>query len=99
MVAWTIRIVVGAFLVVLGVLSLPLTAMVFDDAGQEGWIIPVQVVVMALVGAAVGYAVPQLAGDGAARTRGSLVGVLIALVGVVIGLVMYFILLSGFDSM
>lgn len=97
-VGWTIRIVVGAFLVLLGIFSLPLVALVFDQAGQEGWIIPVQVVVMTLVGAAVGYALPLLAGEGAARTRGTLVGVVTALVGVAIGLVMYFILLNGFDS-
>jgi len=98
-VGWTIRILVGAFLVLLGIFSLPLVALVFDEAGQEGWIIPVQVVVMTLVGAAVGYALPLLAGEGAARSRGALVGVVTTLVGVALGLVMYFILLSGFDSM
>lgn len=65
---WTVRILVGAFLVFVGISSLPLTALVFD-------------------------------GEGATRLRGALVGVLAALVGAVIGLVMYFILLSGFDSM
>lgn len=68
MVAWTGRLLVGAVLVLLGIFSLPLTALV-------------------------------LAGEGATRLRGALVGVLAALVGAVIGLVMYFILLSGFDSM
>ncbi|KAF0834779.1 hypothetical protein [Ornithinibacter aureus] len=68
MVAWTGRLLVGAVLVLLGIFSLPLTALVFD-------------------------------GEGATRLRGALVGVLAALVGAVIGLVMYFILLSGFDSM
>lgn len=99
MVGWAIRLVVGAFLVLLGIFSLPLVALVFDEGGQEGWIIPVQVILMTLVGAAVGYALPLLAGEGAERSRGALVGVLTALLGVAIGLVMYFILLSGFDSM
>jgi len=42
---------------------------------------------------------PMLAGEGALRSRGALVGVLTGLVGVVLGLVMYFLVLSGFDSM
>ena len=98
-VGWTIRILVGAFLVLLGIFSLPLVAIVLDGDGQEGWIIPVQVVLVTLVGAAVGYALPLLAGEGALRSRGALIGVLTGLVGVVLGLVMYFLVLSGFDSM
>jgi hypothetical protein len=38
-VGWTIRILVGAFLVLLGIFSLPLVAVVLDGDGQEGWII------------------------------------------------------------
>ena len=98
-VGWTIRILVGAFLVLLGIFSLPLVAIVLDGDGQEGWISPVQVVLVTLVGAAVGYALPLLAGEGALRSRGALIGVLTGLVGVVLGLVMYFLVLSGFDSM
>jgi len=98
-VGWTIRILVGAFLVLLGIFSLPLVAVVLDGDGQEGWIIPVQVVLVTLVGAAVGYALPLLAGEGALRSRGALIGVLTGLVGVVLGLVMYFLVLSGFESM
>ena len=41
----------------------------------------------------------MLAGEGALRSRGALVGVLTGLDGVVLGLVMYFLVLSGFDSM
>lgn len=89
----------GAFLVLLGIFSLPLVAIVLDGEGQEGWIIPVQVVLASLVGGAVGYALPLLAGEGAPRPRGALVGVITTLVGVVLGLVMYFLVLSGFDSM
>ena len=54
---------------------------------------------MTLMGAAVGYVVPLLAGEGATRSRGAMLGVLTALVGVVTGPVMCVILLSGFDSM
>jgi len=49
--------------------------------------------------AAVSLALPLLAGEGALRSRGALIGVLTGLVGVVLGLVMYFLVLSGFDSM
>ena len=48
------RIVGIVVLLVLGMLSLPATAYVLDDQGTENWIIPVQLLAMAAVGAAVG---------------------------------------------
>ncbi|KAB7745151.1 hypothetical protein GA707_04100 [Nostocoides sp. F2B08] len=97
--AWVVRVVVTLGLLALGVLSLPLVAIVFDGEGQEGWIIPVQVVLMALVGAGVGLLVPTLAGEGASRTRSAVVGAVIALVGVAVGLVLFFLLLNGLDGL
>lgn len=86
-------------LLALGVLSLPLVAIVFDSPGQEGWIIPVQVVVMALIGAGIGMLVPALAGSGASRARAATVGALIALLGVAISLVMFYLLLDGLGGL
>lgn len=96
---WVLRVVATVLLLALGVLSLPLVAMVFDEAGQEPWIIPVQVTVMALLGAGVGLLVPSLAGVGASRVRSAAVGALIALVGVAISLVLFFLLLNGIDGL
>ncbi|MGA8047662.1 MAG: hypothetical protein WCA30_15490 [Dermatophilaceae bacterium] len=96
---WILRIAAVVVLLALGVLSLPLVAIVFDEAGQEGWIIPVQVVVMALIGAGIGMLVPALAGAGASRARAAVVGALIALVGVAISLVLFVLLLDGLGGL
>ena len=91
----TPRIVAGAGLVLLGMVSLPLVASVLDGEGTENWILPVQLLLMALVGAAVGRAVPALAGEGAGPHRRVVVGALVGLAGAVLGLVVFFLLLSG----
>jgi hypothetical protein len=91
----TPRIVAGAGLVLLGLVSLPLVASVLDGEGTENWILPVQLLLMALVGAAVGRAVPALAGEGAGARRRMVVGALVGLAGAVLGLVVFFLLLSG----
>ena len=59
------RVVALLLLLVAGVLSLPVVAYFFDDQGTENWIIPVKLLVMALLGALVGLALPGLAGAGA----------------------------------
>jgi hypothetical protein len=92
------RIVATVLLLGLGLLSLPLVAIFFDGEGQENWIIPVQVVVMALIGAGVGLLVPSLGGAGASKVKSAVVGALIALAGVVLSLVLFFLLLSGLEG-
>ena len=89
------RVLAFLVLLVLGVLSLPLVASVLDGEGTENWIIPVQLVLMALVGAVVGLLVPSLAGDGGTRGRSVLVGAVAGVAAAVIGLVIFFLLLSG----
>ena len=57
----TVQKVLGALvLMVLGVLSLPLVASLFDGEGTENWIIPVQLILMAIIGAVVTLALPSL---------------------------------------
>ena len=85
-------------LLVLGVISLPLIASVLDGEGTENWILPVQLVIMALVGALAGWAVPTLGGAEATRRRGVVVGALLGLAAAVLGLVIFFLLLSGFSG-
>lgn len=96
---WVLRGSATLVLLALGVLSLPLVALVFDQAGQQAWIIPAQVVVMAVIGAGVGVLVPSLAGSGASRARAATVRALIALAGVAISLVLFVMLLDGIGGL
>ena len=89
------RVVVVAVLVLLGMVSLPVVAAVLDGRASENWILPVHLLLMALVGAAAGRLVPALAGEGASPRRAVVVGALVGLGGAVLGLVVFFLLLSG----
>jgi hypothetical protein len=89
------RVVAVVALLVLGVLSLPVVAFFLDGEGTENWIIPVQLVLMAVVGAVVGRFVPALAGEGASRGRATATGALVGLGAAAIGLLLFFVLLSG----
>ena len=85
-------------LLILGVFSLPVTAYFFDDEGSENWIIPVAVGVMAVLGAIVGFLLPGLAGAEASQQRGAMVGAVVGVAMLVLGIVVFFLLLSGFDG-
>lgn len=83
-------------LLVIGIFSLPVAAFLLDDQGSENWILPVQLGVMAVVGGLVGVGVPGfLAGTTGRRVAvGAAYGVGAALVG----LAVFFLLLSGFEG-
>ena len=53
---------------------------------------------MALVGALAGWAVPTLGGAEATRRRGVVVGALLGLAAAVLGVVIFFLLLSGLSG-
>ena len=79
-----------------GILSLPLAASLLDDQGSENWILPAQLGVVAVLGAVVGVALPGFVG-GSTRRRlavGAAYGVGAGLVGVAV----FFLLLSGLDG-
>jgi hypothetical protein len=91
------RVVGLCMLVVAGILSLPIAAAAFDGDGSENWIIPAQLGGMAIIGAVVGLAIPALTGAQSPGRRalfGALMGLGMALLGVLI----FFLLLSGFDG-
>jgi len=92
------RIVALVVLLVLGVFSLPLVATFLDGDGAENWILPVALVLMALVGGLVGRAVPTLGGAEASRRRGIVAGALLGLGAAVVGVVLFFLLISGLDG-
>ena len=85
-------------LLVLGIFSLPVTAYFFDGEGSENWIIPVAVLLMAVLGAIVGSMLPGIAGPGASQQRGAIIGAVVGVVMLVLGIVVFFVLLSGFDG-
>lgn len=89
------RIVGIVVLLVLGMLSLPATAYVLDDQGTENWIIPVQLLAMAAVGAAVTIALPGLAREGAPTGRRALTGAWWGLAAAFVGVVVSWLLVSG----
>jgi hypothetical protein len=89
------RTVAVVGLLVLGVLSLPVVAFFLDGEGTENWIVPVQLLLMALVGAVVGRTVPALAGDAASSSRATVIGALVGVGAACVGLVLFFVLLSG----
>lgn len=79
-----------------GLLSLPLAASVLDDHGAENWIVPVQVVAVALVGAALGAALPGFVSGSTGRRVA--IGATYGIVAAVLGLAVFFLLLSGIDG-
>jgi hypothetical protein len=89
------RVVGIVVLLVLGVLSLPAAAYVLDAPGTENWIVPVQLVVMAAVGAAVTVALPGLARDGAPTGRRAMTGAWWGLLAAFVGVVVFWLLLNG----
>ena len=85
-------------ILVLGVFSLPVAASFSDSEGSENWILPGAVAMIVLLGALVGSLLPGLAGEGATRARGALAGAVVGLGMLVVGVVIFFLLLTGFDG-
>jgi hypothetical protein len=94
----TQRVVAVVVLLVLGIVSLPLVASVLDSEGTENWILPVQLLLMAAVGALVGWALPRLAGPAASKGRGAVVGAVVGVACGVLGLLVFFLLLNGISG-
>lgn len=89
------RVVGIVVLLVLGMLSLPVSAFFLDDRGTENWIVPVQLLVMAILGAATTIALPGLAREGAGTGRRALTGVWWGLLAALVGVVVFWFLLNG----
>jgi hypothetical protein len=88
--------VVGVLeLLVAGMLSLPLAAYLLDDQGAENWIVPVQLLVVAVIVAGVTFALPALARVGAPTGRRALTGVCWGLLASFVGVLVFWLLLSG----
>lgn len=95
----TVQRVIGALvLLVLGIFSLPVVAFFLDGPSTENLILPVQLILMAVLGALITSALPALAPAGAASTTRILAGAGWGVLAAVIGLVVFFLLLNGFDG-
>jgi hypothetical protein len=92
------RLVGIVVLVVLGVLALPLSAAAIDGEGAENWIIVVDLVAMAAIGAAVTIALPGLAREGATTGRRAMTGAWWGLLAAFVGVVVFWLLLNGFSG-
>ena len=93
----TVQRIVGAVvLLVAGILSLPVAAYFLDGQATENWIVPVQLLAMALIGAAVTAALPALARAGAPASRRALTGVCWGLLAAFVGVLAFWLLLNGF---
>ena len=82
-------------LLITGVISLPASASLFDDQGAENWIVPVQLVVMAVIGAGLAVALPALAREGATTGRRALTGAWWGLLAAFVGVLAFWLLLNG----
>ena len=89
------RVVGIVVLLVAGMLSLPLTAFFFDDPDTENWVIVIQLVAMAAIGAAVTVALPALAREGASTGRRATTGIWWGLLAALVGVLVFWFLLNG----
>lgn len=90
------RVVGIVVLLVIGMLSLPVSASLLDGQGTENWIIPVQLLAMAAVGAGVTVALPALAREGASTGRRAMTGIWWGLLAALIGVLVSWLLINGF---
>ena len=92
------RVVGLIVLLAAGILSLPVAASLLDGQGTENWILPVQLLAMAVVGAAVAVALPALAREGADTGRRVVTGIGWGLLAALVGVAIFWLLLNGFDG-
>ena len=92
------RVVGVLVLLVTGILSLPVAASLLDGEGAENWIVPFQLVVMAAIGAGVTLALPALARGAAGTGRRALTGAWWGLLAAFVGVLVFWLLISGFDG-
>jgi uncharacterized membrane protein len=92
------RLLGFAVLLVLGMLSLPASAYVLDDPGTENWIVPVQLLTMAAVGAAVTVVLPGMAREGAGTGRRALTGAWWGLAFALAGVLVAWVAINGWSG-
>lgn len=81
-----------------GIFSLPAVAVFLDGPSTQNWIIPVQLLIMALIGALVILALPAMAPAAASTGIRVLIGVGWGVLAALVGLLVFFFLLNGFSG-
>ena len=89
------RIIGVVVLLGTGIYSLPAVAAFLDDEGTENWIVPVQLLAMAVIGAALTVALPAMAREGASTGRRALTGMWWGLLAALVGVLVFWFLLNG----
>jgi hypothetical protein len=92
------RLVALLLLLAAGILSLPLAALAFDGGGTENFILPAQLAGMAVFGAVVGFLLPGLGGPTSSSRRSLWIGLGLGLLFALLGVLLFFLLLNGFDG-
>lgn len=92
------RVIALVVLLAAGIISLPVAAYFLDDEGAENWIIPAQLGGMAIIGALVGGLLPGIARPGSSTGRAARVGAIVGVVMAIVGVVIFFLILNGFDG-
>ena len=92
------RVVGVVVLLVTGVMSLPVAAFLLDGRTTENWIIPVQLLIMAAIGAGLALALPAMARAGAPTGVRVLTGVGWGILAALTGLLVFWLLLNGFSG-
>lgn len=85
-------------LFVTGMLSLPVSASLFDGQGTENLILPLQLLGMAAIGAGLAVWLPALARHGASTARRAMTGASWGVLAAVVGLLLFFFELTGFSG-
>jgi hypothetical protein len=89
------RVIGIVVLLAAGMLSLPLSALFFDGPATENWVIVIQLVAMAAIGALVTVALPALAREGATTSRRARTGIWWGLLAALVGVLVFWFLLNG----
>ena len=82
-----------ALLLAAGILGLPIVAVFLDGESTENLIVPVQLAVMAVLGAVIGHLLPGVAGADSSSARGAVIGSLIGIAAALLGAGLFFLLL------
>lgn len=92
------RIIGVVVLLGTGIYSLPVAAALFDGERTENWIVPVQLLVMAAIGAGLAVALPALARADAPTGRRAMTGAWWGLLAALVGVLLFWLLINGFDG-
>lgn len=92
------RVLGVLILLITGIFSLPVVAYFLDGPSTENWIFPVQLILMAAIGAVVTILLPALARTGAPSAMRALTGAGWGVVAALVSVVVFYFLLSGFEG-